>query len=156
MIRTVWLAAIDEPTLLFSRGAYKSALIAARRSRVAALRHFSIVAPHDVLIEKLEKFYYTAALKVKLLLLLSLSLSLSLSYTHSSSTVTAAIEKGRNRRGMAVSSSTAALLLRRPQLPAERLPKHRRSSCLYAAIEVLLYDLLQPCRYFIAYFLPVC
>ena len=45
---------------------------------------------------------------------------------------------------MAVSSSTAALLLRRPQLPAERLPKHRRkhrrTSQNLAAIRALLYD----------------
>ena len=47
-------------------------------------------------------------------------------------------------RGMAVSSSTAALLLRRPQLPAKRLPNHRRKHCRtsqnLAAIRALLYD----------------
>ena len=51
-----------------------------------------------MLIEKLEKFTLQQPSKVKLLK----------GNSHSSSTAAAAVEKGRNRRGMAVSSSTAA------------------------------------------------
>ena len=58
-------------------------------------------------------------------------------FTIQNVSLNATIEKIRR---MDVSSSTAALLLWRPQLPAKRLPKHRRSSRLYPEIEALLYD----------------
>ena len=64
---------------------------------------------------------------------------------------TAAPHDRANLRGMAVSSSTAALLLRRSQLPAERLPKHhrkhRRTSQNLAAIRALLYDQIIPSNF---------